>query len=94
MNTMWKYPLRLADGPQSLQMPGGAIPLHVEMQDGAPTFWAYLDSENPLEQRLFIVLGTGYEIPMDAIHIGTCMDRCFVWHIFEVPPETVKAGEK
>jgi len=83
---MWKFPLKLVNGRQPIKMPAGATPLHVAMQDGVPCIWAYLDSENPKEPRGFAVIGTGHEIPRDALHIGTCMDRCFVWHIFELPP--------
>lgn len=83
MNTMWKFPLQLVDGRQPTEMPVGAIALHVAMQDGMPCVWAWVDPEKSREYRGFAVIGTGNKIPDGAVYVGSCMDRCFVWHIFE-----------
>ena len=91
MTTVWKYPLRLADGVQVLNMPRGARLLSAHDQQGTPTLWMLVDAANPVEERRFVVHGTGHPVslPMDDAFIdfvGSCHDaaRGLVWHVFEV----------
>jgi len=64
-----------------VMLPVGARVLHVGLQDGVACVWALV---NPLEkhQNIHIVLGTGSEVPCDAVHEGTWLQEGFVWHLF------------
>lgn len=84
---VWKYPLRLVSGPQSVEMPEGARIISTHMQGEAPTVCALCNPYAPLAVKKFIVLGTG-EFCSSALldYAGTCYegDTRFVWHVFEV----------
>lgn len=65
--------------------------ISVAKQNGRIYFWAITDLDERLsEVREFIILGTGWNIPDDARHIGTVHDQndadvlARVWHLFEV----------
>jgi len=49
-------------------------------------FWAEVDPEAEKEDRKFKVYGTGHPLMEDVEqkYLGTCFERVFVWHIFEV----------
>ena len=80
--TIWKYAL---DGTVTERdMPFMAYIVYADMQGGFPTLWAMVDSDLPLEKRIFHIVGTGSVFPAGEIdYIGTVMDGPFVWHIVE-----------
>ena len=86
MITVWKFPLNYL-GQYSLEVPLGAEFIHFDMQGGAPTVWALVNSDNSTQRRLLRVAGTGYRLSADHDHnhIGSCIDTNtgLVWHLFE-----------
>jgi hypothetical protein len=84
MRTIWKFPLKLVDGRQPIQMPCDAVLLHVAMQGDSPCIWAMVDPENARMPRGFAVVGTGHRIPNGSSYVGTCQHGdALVWHVFE-----------
>jgi hypothetical protein len=84
MNTVWKFPFAVKDGEQWVDMPVGAFPIHFAMQGSQPTLWAIVNPKEAREQRAFVIVGTGHEVPEPSCYQGTCFDGPFVWHLFEV----------
>lgn len=75
----------------TLEVPLGAIPLCVDVQQRAPhmpSIWMLLDDEEKRTvQKEFLLVGTGtqgHEPPAaKSEYVGTFQDAGFVWHIFE-----------
>jgi hypothetical protein len=86
MRTIWKYPIRLADGAQSFDLPIGAKVLRFAPQRRELQMWVELNPDLRLVPRSFAVFGTGHEIPRQAEHVGSCEDGSFIWHLYELPP--------
>ena len=89
MRTIYKYPLKYSTQLiQSVVMPIGARVIHCAMQGTSPTMWAEIGLDalkEGQEVRKFLLYPTGGIINADkSIHIGTVLDRDFVWHIYEV----------
>ena len=81
---MWKFPLRVTDDIQLVRtMPFGAIPVRFAMQRGIPTLWCLVNERNSMQDRRFVVVGTGRPIPDSYEYIASCEDGPFVWHAFE-----------
>lgn len=66
-------------------------PLTAAMQDGKPTLWYLLDTDDDSENvdRYFYGAGTGQPIPSEFKRmnfIGTCSSTSspYIWHVFEV----------
>ena len=80
MKTVYKYPTG------EVMMPKGAKVLAAWCQNGEVQIWAEVDDKAPLEERHFVVYGTGWEIATDRnlSYIGTVHDGAFVWHVYEV----------
>jgi hypothetical protein len=80
---IWKYKVE-----NIIEMPKGAEILSVQIQNGEmfnACIWAKVSSENELEKRQFLVVGTGHTFDdTDMVYIGTYQDGPFVWHLFEV----------
>jgi hypothetical protein len=86
VKVVWKFPLE-AERRQTIQMPTGAKVLKVDMQRGVPTMWALCERTWENEDREFLLVGTGVELPVEAgEHVGSFLARDgeFVWHVFEV----------
>ena len=81
--TIWKYKI-LRPGPQMLSLPVGATPVYFGMQV-LPTLWCEVDIDDGAEReyRTFEIVGTGREIPPNAVYVGTCFDGRYVWHLYE-----------
>lgn len=83
MKTVWKYPTR----PDAFghELPAGARVIHFDMQNREPTMWVLVDTDAPLEERPFLIAGTGHALPDDVRHVGSCIDHGLglVWHLFE-----------
>lgn len=85
---VWKYDLHHY-GPNDLQMPAGAIPIHADVQAGQPCLWALVDPARPPEPRRFLLAATGQELGETVgRHVGSYLqlDGIFVYHVFEVTP--------
>lgn len=83
--TVYKYAFGIRDTVE-LEMPSGAQILHIEIQGRTPCMWALVDTDRPLERRVFCIYGTGRPIERSGIHhIGTFLMAVgtLVWHVFE-----------
>lgn len=83
MKTIWKYELEL--GSQTLELPQGAQPLSVAVQQGGVMLWALVTPEAPTCYRRVYVVGTGHELPEDlGSYVGTVLltGGALVFHVF------------
>lgn len=83
--SIWKFSLALASQPQAKEIPLGATIVCVAMQGRSPTMWADVDTSRAVRPRMFVVRGTGHDVPDGAKYLGTAFDGGLVWHVFEVP---------
>lgn len=73
---------------EAVEMPRGAVSIHVSTVDGALTIWALVDADAPRARYTFEVVRTGAPIDpkVPRTYVGTC---CFLGehvHVFmEVP---------
>ncbi len=81
MRTIYKYPLK--HGVFSLQLPLDAVVIHVgEDPSFTPCVWVELDTEKVKKERKFMLVGTGYALPNEAIlHLGSYKSGIFMWHL-------------
>lgn len=86
MLTVWKYNIEQVGDPFLLELPKGARPLSVQVQEGVPRMWALVDPSQSHVQRQFQVTGAGLVVPDGATYIGTfqTVQGRFVWHLFEI----------
>lgn len=86
MKTIYKYPLTAADE-QLIEMPLGAIPLSVQMQNDKAYLWALVDPDAENGKLNILIQGTGHNIDERKIHkhISTfqMMGGSLVFHAFE-----------
>lgn len=89
--TIWKFVL---DGPNpNVAMPAGAQVVAFGEQDGRLTLWAAVDPTAPRVPRRFTVVGTGWEFPATAKHLGTVQaPNGLVWHLMELDPDAEVAS--
>jgi len=82
MKVIHKY--KLEAGP--LRLTKGAEILTIQMQNGFPHIWVLLDNEAEEDWKVFVIIGTGQEIPekFDYKYIATYQQNTFVWHVFEL----------
>ena len=65
-------------------MPKGAEILSAQIQHGKPYLWALVNASNELEERIFNIIGTGWEMEFNnQKYIDTFQDGSLVWHVFE-----------
>ncbi|MDV2459881.1 hypothetical protein CMU99_16305 [Elizabethkingia anophelis] len=87
MRKIFKYQLEIKDF-NDIEMPKNAEVLSVQVQNGIPCIWAMVDTENPLEKRKFMTIGTGKELCPRTPHtfIGTYQlsELGLVFHCFEL----------
>lgn len=97
MEVIYKYELEITDS-QILQMHGIPRFLSVQEQNGKLVVWAIIDTNNGINGREILIVGTGNEIPnyynlrgfsydspsgYTTEHIGTVvMNNGLVWHVF------------
>ncbi len=89
MSAIWKFQLNTIGGLVHVSMPRGSVILDCQVQDHLPTLWALVDPEAPVEERVFIVVGTGWTLGAEIRpehHISTFQVGPFVWHVFEIRP--------
>lgn len=86
--TIWKYliPLaQIAQGELEVQMPRGAQPLTVALQEGIATMWAKVQPDAEQIARAFCVRSTGQPLTgREGRYIGTFQQGDLVSHLFEV----------
>lgn len=85
--TIWKFEL---DTVGKVEMPIGAEPLTVQMQNDKPCLWAMVDPEAAKETRQFNIFGTGHKLPVGNLltklkYIATFQmyGGTLVFHVFE-----------
>ncbi len=85
--SVWKYPLEMRRV-QSVSMPRGSRPLHVAVQDGVVTVWAWVVPSAPLVERRIALVGTGLSAPSpgSSAYWGTATHDGDVWHVFGDDP--------
>lgn len=89
MITIYKYPLPI-NSTTHISMPAGAIVRHIGCDPaGEPCLWAEVDTDHPMENRIFHVMGTGHPCPEFAYDghprdrfFGSFVQGVFVWHVF------------
>ena len=74
---------------QELDLPAEARILSVGDQHGKIQLWALVNPNAPLQERKFLVAGTGHHIdrpPQDLSFLGSVIqyDGSLVFHVFEV----------
>lgn len=86
---VYKYPLELRSGWQTVDIPYGANIVHIHAQVIAgrdrPTIWAEVNTTAPMVQRTLGVFATGEDIPTGSRHLGTIHIDWTVWHVYEAP---------
>lgn len=87
MRTVFKYSIAIEDGWQDIPLPESAAIVHFDYQADAPLntlrFWAEVNTNAPIEERKFAIVGTGHPIPDGGVYMATCMAGSFVWHLYE-----------
>ena len=83
MKTIFKYPLSVTDT-QFVKMPKSADPFTAHFQGDQLCIWAYVDTEEDLEDREFKIFGTGQPIDLLGLFrfLSTVHHETGVWHIF------------
>lgn len=82
IHKIWKYQFEISDVVE-IEMPGGSTPLSVQVQDGKPTLWVFVDTGKTKIIRRFYIYGTGHPIALEGVaYIGTIQLGQFVWHVF------------
>ena len=92
MSAVWKVPIIMSAGVQTYELPAGAQVLHYginfEASAGPDTMglWFEVDPDEPTETRAFQLIGTRFDLPEDAVYIGTTVHKggALILHCFEV----------
>lgn len=83
---IWKFELATISL-QRIFMPRDAEILSVGNQNGITCLWAMVNPNNPQQERVIEIIGTGNPIDVGMgtkrKFIGTVMSGPFVWHVFE-----------
>lgn len=96
MKTIWKCTVPIEDD-FTVTLPNGGQIIHLAQQhptDEALTMWALVETEAPMVQRTFTVVGTGQKIghfdqpDLIITYVGTALmfDGRLVYHLFEWRP--------
>lgn len=90
MRAIWKYPLQLVVGPQTVEVPGGSRLVHVALQHERPTLWFDVDVNDPIrEPRTYLLVGTGSTYQAGE-YCGTVHPDPFVFHVLRIPDPDVR----
>lgn len=70
---------------QRVSMPIGAKFLHVQRQGNNLCLWVEVETHKPFEERVFEVIGTGYEVAANLKYVGTAVFEVsgLVLHLYE-----------
>lgn len=68
----------------TMKVPSGFVPLKADVQNNRRVVWCEVDTENVLERRTFLLVGTGKEISNkdEWEYINTFYQDGFVWHLY------------
>lgn len=85
MREVWKFKVPFYHT-SSINVPLGAKPLAVQMQDARPVIWMEVKTDlmPSTENRYFTWYGTGNPLPENGEYIGTLQDGWLVWHLYEM----------
>lgn len=82
-----KWIIPIGSGPSAEHRAGIGKVLHVGMQHGHPCIWTeeLFDGDELAEtyRRSVALVGTGWDVPRSAVHLGSTTDGTFVWHLYE-----------
>lgn len=84
MTTIFKYLLDSAE--TTIELPYGAKPLRVDMQNGKIFLWAEVDTNAHIVKRTFEVFGTGHTLPFAKrtfLNTFFVQDGEYVFHAYE-----------
>lgn len=90
MRTVWRYSLEYNPPITKIEVPVGARPLFVNLQNGMPQLWMEInlteDMETDREVRTFQFIGTGHSVPVNGRYLGTVLMLAdtLVLHLYEV----------
>ena len=85
MEVIYKYPLQIMSGIQTVELPDKSKLLSAQMQGSSLCLWARVNPKFAKINRHFRVIGTGQEFNSVGLeYVATIQDAPFVWHLFEV----------
>lgn len=91
MKTVHKF--AVVDGSLIVDLPASAKVVRVAVQGGLLCAWFELDPAAKKDtHRVFRVVGTGHPIDDEEIHVGSCEDGPFIWHLYEMPVAIMAAN--
>jgi hypothetical protein len=85
MKTIFKYPISIKPGRQTLRMPQVSNFLSFQIQGGKPCLWVevntdYIDVDIEIE-----IIPTGVKMENEGIYKGTIVDENLeVWHLYQI----------
>lgn len=83
MKTVHKF--AVIDGSLIIDVPAAAKVVRFAPQGMMVFAWLELDPSAPKVHRVFRVVGTGHAIDDEELHVGSCEDGPFIWHLYEMP---------
>lgn len=82
---IYKFPLTLT-AVQSIAVPVPFKPLSVQLQNAQICLWAETPGGEPTKTAEVVIVGTGHEVPDEAIAFKTFVDTVqqggYVWHVY------------
>lgn len=87
MRSIYKYPINI-NKPEPIELHEGAEVVHFDRDgNGKICIWCLVDTEKPLEEKTFVIKGTGFSIESNLWYIKSFKDTAglttFFWHLFE-----------
>lgn len=91
MRTIYKYPIDKQNVTIDLPYHHSVVAIGAQPINGGsefsvestPMIWIEHETERRKSPVRFIVVGTGHEIPMGFVHVGTVMISTYVWHVYK-----------
>lgn len=83
MRAIWKFPIQLRSGPQTIVAPGLGKAVFFAEQNGQLHIWAKVKPGDVDVHRKFRICATGEEIPNHWRHVGSLQSDGLVWHLFQ-----------
>jgi hypothetical protein len=81
---VFKYPFSMLSPKFSLFLPKDFKFLTVAFQGDTPNLWAEVTDLTTTEEFHFQVFGTGHDIPVDDIWLGTFYFGPYVYHLYQI----------
>jgi len=80
---VFKYQVEALPTAQTLNVPIGTKFIHLALDpSGALCVWAIVEEDAPLMDVVVFIVGTGNKIPENTVHVASCIDQFWVWHLF------------